>query len=109
MLINIWQNICEDLEDYRAVTVLSAIDYSKAVKRMSFQECLKSFKKNQVLVKKKVSIRKYIDDNLICEKVNFATVPIITNNNIQYKKKHAIGSDYAFKSVGRGPARKAWS
>ena len=45
MLIDIWQNICENAEDYRAATVLTAIDYSKAFNRLSFQHCLDAFKK----------------------------------------------------------------
>ena len=43
LLISIWQKILADLEDCRAATLLTAIDYAKAFNRMSFQECLKSF------------------------------------------------------------------
>ena len=43
LLISVWQQILTDLEDCRAATVLTAIDYAKAFNRMSFQECLKSF------------------------------------------------------------------
>ena len=42
LLISIWQNVLGDLEDCRAATVLTAIDYAKAFNRMSFQECLRS-------------------------------------------------------------------
>ena len=45
MLINIYQSICENLEDYRACTVLTAIDYAKAFNRMSYQYCLSSLAK----------------------------------------------------------------
>ena len=45
MLIEIWQNICENAEDFRSATVLTAIDYAKAFNRLSYQECLKSLKK----------------------------------------------------------------
>ena len=45
MLIEIWQNICENAEDYRSATTLAAIDYSKAFNRMSFQHCLRAFEK----------------------------------------------------------------
>ena len=45
MLINIYQSICENLEDYRACTVLTAIDYAKAFNRMSYQFCLSSLAK----------------------------------------------------------------
>ena len=44
MLLEIWQKICNNAEDYRTATVLTAIDYSKAFNRLSFQECLASFK-----------------------------------------------------------------
>ena len=40
MLVGMWQTVLEDLEDYRAGTVISSIDYAKAFNRMSFQECL---------------------------------------------------------------------
>ena len=43
LLISVWQNILSDLEDCRAATVLTAIDYAKAFNRMSFQHCLKAF------------------------------------------------------------------
>ena len=42
LLVSVWQNILEDLEDCRAGTLLTAIDYAKAFNRMQFQECLKS-------------------------------------------------------------------
>ena len=45
LLIELWQNICENAEDYRSATVLAGIDYSKAFNRMSFQHCLDAFKK----------------------------------------------------------------
>ena len=45
MLINIWDEICSNCEDYRSGTVLTAIDYSKAFNRVSFQHCLKAFEK----------------------------------------------------------------
>ena len=45
MLIEIWQDICENLEDYRCGTVLTAIDYAKAFNRLSYQHCLDAFRK----------------------------------------------------------------
>ena len=36
----------EDLEDYRAATIVTSIDYSKAFNRMSYQHCLASLTKN---------------------------------------------------------------
>ena len=43
MLVQTFQDIAEDLEDRRAATVLTAIDFAKAFNRMSFQHCLRSF------------------------------------------------------------------
>ena len=45
MLLDIWQDICSDLEDHRSATVLTSIDYAKAFNRLSYQECLQSFHK----------------------------------------------------------------
>ena len=40
VLVQLWQEILENLDDYRAGTVVTSIDYSKAFNRMSYQECL---------------------------------------------------------------------
>ena len=45
MVIDILQEVCENAEDYRCATVLTAIDYSKAFNRVSFQHCLEAFRK----------------------------------------------------------------
>ena len=42
MLIQLYQDMCTNLEDYRAASLLTAIDYSKAFNRMSYQHCLSS-------------------------------------------------------------------
>ena len=39
VLVQLWQRILQDLEDYRAATVVTSIDYSKAFNRMSYQYC----------------------------------------------------------------------
>ena len=44
LLVEILQEICENSEDYRAATVLCAVDYSKAFNRLSFQHCLEAFR-----------------------------------------------------------------
>ena len=53
VLVQMWQRMLEDLDDYRAATVVTSIDYSKAFNRMSFQKCLLALAKkgacNQVL------------------------------------------------------------
>ena len=45
MLIELWQEVCKNAEDYRCATVISAIDYAKAFNRLSFQHCLEAFQK----------------------------------------------------------------
>lgn len=45
MLIDLWQNICSNAEDYTNTTVIAAVDYAKAFNRMSYQECLLAFKR----------------------------------------------------------------
>ena len=45
VLVEVVQRLCQNLEDYRSGTVLTALDYSKAFNRMSFQHCLAVFKK----------------------------------------------------------------
>ena len=43
LMIEVWQGVCEDLEDSRAATLLTSVDYAKAFNRVSFQHCLRSF------------------------------------------------------------------
>ena len=43
MIVKVWQQILRNLEDRRAATVLTSIDYAKAFNRLSFQHCLASF------------------------------------------------------------------
>ena len=45
MMVEIMQEICSNAEDYRAATVISAIDYSKGFNRVSYQHCLAAFAK----------------------------------------------------------------
>ena len=49
----------------------------------------------QVLVKKQVRVFKYVDDNLICEKLNFGSTAIVGG----IKLKQAISSQNAFRSI----------
>ena len=46
LLVNMWQQILENAEDYCAATVITSIDYSKAFNRMGYQECLKALARN---------------------------------------------------------------
>ena len=43
MLVEVWNDVGESLEDYRAGAVLSSIDYAKAFNRLSFQHCLAAY------------------------------------------------------------------
>ena len=43
LLVDLWDRICWDLEDARAATLITAIDYAKAFNRLSFQHCLLAF------------------------------------------------------------------
>ena len=45
LLVQMWQEVLENAEDYRAGTVITSIDYAKAFNRMSFQHCLKALAK----------------------------------------------------------------
>ena len=45
MLVGVWDDVCESLEDCRAAAVVSSIDYAKAFNRLSFQHCLAAFAK----------------------------------------------------------------
>ena len=45
MVVGLLQEICENAEDYRSATILTAIDYSKAFNRVSFQHCLEAFRR----------------------------------------------------------------
>ena len=43
LLVDMWDEICGSLEDARASIVITAIDYTKAFNRLSFQHCLRAF------------------------------------------------------------------
>ena len=51
----------------------------------------------QVLVPKQVRIFKYVDDNIICEKLNLGTTPVDASSGT--KTKQAISSQNAFRSI----------
>ena len=40
ILVEMWQHILTDLEDYRAGSVVTSVNYLKAFNRMSYQHCL---------------------------------------------------------------------
>ena len=43
MLVDVWQAICGNLEDYRAASLLVSVDYAKAFNRLDFRCCLEAF------------------------------------------------------------------
>ena len=43
LLVDLWDDICTNLEDPRAATMITAVDYAKAFNRLSFQHCLRAF------------------------------------------------------------------
>ena len=45
VLVQFWQEVLENSEDYRAGTIVTSIDYSKAFNRMSYQHCLSALAK----------------------------------------------------------------
>ena len=69
LLISVWQRILSDLEDCRAATLLTAIDYSKAFNRMQFQECLKSFARHGASTELIAIIATFLSDRIITIRV----------------------------------------
>ena len=47
VMVQAWQEILQNLDDYRAATVVTSIDYSKAFNRISFQHCLVALVRNR--------------------------------------------------------------
>ena len=45
MIVAIIQEICQNAEDYRSATVLTAIDYAKAFNRVSYQHCMEALRR----------------------------------------------------------------
>ena len=58
----------------------------------------------QVLSQKPIKIRKYVDDNLICEKMNLGDVQVV-QGEVAFKEKQAFPSQNAFRGV-TGNAKK---
>ena len=43
LLVDLWDEVLWNLEDERAATMITGIDYAKAFNRLSFQHCLRAF------------------------------------------------------------------
>ena len=60
------------MEDCRAATLLTAIDYAKAFNRMEFQECLKSFARHGASTQIINLIATFLTDRMMSVKVGEA-------------------------------------
>ena len=49
VLVQLFQEILENAENYRAATVVTSTDYSKVFNQMSFQHCLRALARNGAL------------------------------------------------------------
>ena len=72
LLISVWQKILTDLEDCRASTLLTAIDYAKAFNRMQFQECLRSFARHGASTEIIALVATFLRDRTMMVKVGSA-------------------------------------
>lgn len=69
LLINFWQQILENAEDYRNGTVITSIDYSKAFNRMAYQECLAALASNKASTPIIELIATFLSDRVMMVKV----------------------------------------
>ena len=61
----------------------------------------------QVLVQKPVKVMKYVDDNIICERLNFGNVSVLENDRYgKHKIRQALSSQNAFMSITTAAMRK---
>ena len=74
VIVQMWQNILSNAEDYRAGTVITSIDYSKAFNRMSFQECLKALAKNGASNENLRLVAAFLTDRTMTVKVGQSTM-----------------------------------
>ena len=69
LLVNLWQQILENAEDYRSGTVITSIDYSKAFNRMGYQECLMAFARNGASTPLLELVATFLTDRVMMVKV----------------------------------------
>ena len=69
LLVEMWQKILENAEDYRAATIVTSVDYSKAFNRMSYQECLNSLARNGASTPLLELIATFLTDRVMVVKV----------------------------------------
>ena len=69
MIMKVWQKILANLEDRRAATILTSIDYAKAFNRLSFQKCLTSFAKLGATLPILKLLATFLTDRTMCVRV----------------------------------------
>ena len=69
LLVQLWQETLENLEDYRAGTIITYVDYSKAFNRMSYQHCLSALKKKGASAATIHLIASYLTNRIMTVKV----------------------------------------
>ena len=69
ILVEMWQGVLQDLEDYGAATVITSVDYSKAFNRMSYQYCLQALARNGASTNLLKLIATFLTDSTMTVKV----------------------------------------
>ena len=68
-LVQLWQQVLENLEDPRAASLLTSIDYSKAFNRLNYAACLKSLKTKGASTQTLRIIASFLTDRTMTVKV----------------------------------------
>ena len=69
LLVEMWQEILTNLEDYRAGTLVTLIDYSKVFNRMSYQHCLQALARNGATTDVLMLVGTFLTDRTMSVKV----------------------------------------
>ena len=68
-LVQLWQQVLENLEDPRAASLLTSIDYSKAFNRLNYGACLKTLKAKGASTESLRTIASFLMDRKMTVKV----------------------------------------
>ena len=68
-LVELWQQVLENLEDPRAASLLTSIDYSKAFNRLNYAACLRSLKAKGASTESLRIIASFLTDRKMTVKV----------------------------------------
>ena len=68
-LVQLWQQVLENLEDPKAASMLTSIDYSKAFHRLNYAACLRSLKAKGASTKSLRIIASFLTDRKMAVKV----------------------------------------